>query len=109
MSYRTPTLSSEEEDALHRSTKKIKEGHTPSSPEPPFQNLRYKAKPVVQLPGAYKNAFSLVDQMHEDAESGLRKKTLKKELYPYLFLKRTRSALDRNGQMPSLLRPLDEQ
>lgn len=76
MSYRTPTLSSEEEDALHRSTKKIKEGHTPSSPEPPFQNLRYKAKPVVQLPGAYKNAFSLVDQMHEDAESDVEEENI---------------------------------
>ena len=56
-------LSSEEEDALHRSTKKIKDGHTP--PPPPsnstFQALNYKAKLVGQLRGAYEKAFSLVD------------------------------------------------
>ncbi|XP_050289775.1 uncharacterized protein LOC126727921 [Quercus robur] len=76
MSSRTPALSSEEEDALHRSTKKIKEGHTSSSPEPPFQNLSYKAKLVGQLPGAYENAFSLVDQMLEDAESDVEEENI---------------------------------
>uniref|UniRef100_A0A7N2LKB1 CCHC-type domain-containing protein n=1 Tax=Quercus lobata TaxID=97700 RepID=A0A7N2LKB1_QUELO len=60
------SLSNEEEDALHRSTKKIKEGH---DPPPPNQNLSYKEKLVGQLPGAYKSAFSLVDSMQEDADS----------------------------------------
>ncbi|KAK7840427.1 hypothetical protein CFP56_016727 [Quercus suber] len=61
--------SSEEEDALHRSTKKIKDGHTPPLPNTPFPVPSYKAKLVEQLPGAYETAFSLVDQMQEDAES----------------------------------------
>ena len=55
-------LSSEEEDTLHRSTKKIKDGHTPPPPSnSTFQALNYKAKLVGQLRGAYEKAFSLVD------------------------------------------------
>ena len=76
MSSRTSFLSSEEENALHRSTKKIKEGHTPSSLEPPFQNLSYKAKLVGQLPSAYENAFSPVDQMHEHADSDVKEEDI---------------------------------
>lgn len=67
------SLSSEEEDDLHRSTKKIKEGHDPS---PPNQNLGYKEKLVGQLPGAYKSAFSLVDSMQEDADSDVEESDL---------------------------------
>uniref|UniRef100_A0A7N2LJ76 CCHC-type domain-containing protein n=1 Tax=Quercus lobata TaxID=97700 RepID=A0A7N2LJ76_QUELO len=67
------SLSNEEEDALHRSTKKIKEGHDPS---PPNQNLSYKEKLVGQLPGAYKSAFSLVDSMQEDADSDVEESDL---------------------------------
>ena len=64
-------LSSEEEDTLHRSTKKIKEGHDPS----PFassvenQNLSYKEKLVGHLPGAYESTFSLASLMLEEADS----------------------------------------
>ena len=71
-------LSSEDEDALHRSTKKIKDGHTP--PPPPsnstFQALSYKAKLVGQLRGAYEKAFSLVDQMQEDVESNVKEENV---------------------------------
>nr|POE50028.1 hypothetical protein CFP56_38470 [Quercus suber]POF11351.1 hypothetical protein CFP56_48181 [Quercus suber] len=63
--------SSEEEDALHCSTKKIKDGHTPPIPNTSFQTPNYKAKLVEQLPGAYETTFSLVNQMQEDVESNI--------------------------------------
>ena len=71
MTSRAFPLSSEEEDTLHRSTKKIKEGHDPS----PFassvqnQNLSYKEKLVGHLPGAYESAFSLAGLTLEEADS----------------------------------------
>lgn len=61
-------LSSEEEDTLQRSTKKIKDGHTGGSSSH-TAGPSYKNKLIGQLPGAYESAFSLLDQMQEDAES----------------------------------------
>lgn len=61
-------LSSEEEDTLQRSTKKTKDGHTSGFSSYPA-GPSYKNKLMGQLPGAQESAFSLLDQMQEDAES----------------------------------------
>ncbi|KAL0015301.1 hypothetical protein SO802_002370 [Lithocarpus litseifolius] len=64
--------SREEEDTLQRSTKKIKDGHTPDpSTSNPLAhlNVSYKGKLIGQLPGAYETAFNLHDHMQEDADS----------------------------------------
>lgn len=69
-------LSSEEEDALHRSTEKIKDGQTPPPSNTTFQAPSYKAKLVKQLPGAYEKASSLIDQMQEDAKSDVKEENV---------------------------------
>lgn len=68
----------EEEDTLYRSTKKIKEGHDPSSFASPVQsqNLSYKEKLVRHLPGAYESTFRLADLMQHDTDSDVKEDDL---------------------------------
>lgn len=51
--------------------------HPPPQPSnSTFQALSYKAKLVGQLRGAYEKAFSLIDQMQEDAESNVKEENV---------------------------------
>ena len=72
--------SHEKEDTLQRSTKNIKDGHTPQThpPPPPLAplNISYKGKLIRQLLSAYETTFNLLDHMQEDANSDVEEEDL---------------------------------